>query len=51
MTGEKGIEHYLVGLNREAVRLYQGITELPGRTFFHPFFHGVDLLLDHFQKF
>lgn len=51
MTGKKGMKHYLVRLNREVVRLYQEITELPGRTFIHQFFHGVDLPLDHFRKF
>ena len=58
MTGKKGMKHYLVRLKWEAVWLYQEegksyqeITELPGRTFIHQFFHGVDLLLNHFRKF
>ena len=33
MTGKKGMKHYLVGLNQEAVRLYQEITELQRRGF------------------
>jgi hypothetical protein len=33
MTTKKAMKHYLIRLKREAVRLYQEITELPGRGF------------------